>query len=183
MNNNLLIIGAGGHGRVVREAAEALKIYNKIDFLDDNSELAIGKFEEYEKVIDEYKYAFVALGNPELRSIWFEKLSKLYSIPTIIHPTAYVSPSAQIGTGCYVGAKAVINTRVVIKNGCIIGIGALIDHDSVVEEYSYINTGAIVKAGSKVDRFTKVDEGKVYFRQKNINENMCCKDYSFEVGV
>ncbi len=157
MNNNLLIIGAGGHGRVVKETAEALKIYNKIDFLDDNSELAIGIFEEYKKFVDKYKYAFVALGNPELRSMWLKELSKIYSVPTIIHPTAYVSPSAQLGTGCYVGAKAVINTRTVIKNGCIIGIGALIDHDSVVKEYSYINTGAIVKAGSKVDRFTKVD--------------------------
>jgi UDP-3-O-[3-hydroxymyristoyl] glucosamine N-acyltransferase len=173
MNNNLLIFGAGGHGRVVKEAAEALEIFSKIDFLDDNSELAIGKFEEYEKFVDKYRYAFVALGNPELRSMWSEKLSTDFYIPAIIHPTAYVSPSAQLGTGCFIGAKAVINTKTVIKNGCIVGIGALIDHDSVVEEYSYINAGVIVKAGSKVNSFTEIDEGKVYFRQEDIKVTRC----------
>jgi UDP-3-O-[3-hydroxymyristoyl] glucosamine N-acyltransferase len=182
MNNNLLIFGAGGHGRVVKEAAEALEIFSKIDFLDDNSELAIGKFEEYEKFVDKYRYAFVALGNPELRSMWSEKLSTDFYIPAIIHPTAYVSPSAQLGTGCFIGAKAVINTKTVIKNGCIVGIGALIDHDSVVEEYSYINAGVIVKAGSKVNSFTEIDEGKVYFRQEDIKVDKCV-NYSFEVGM
>ena len=51
---NLLIIGAGGHGRVVKEVAEATNKYNTIDFLDDNSELAIGKCDEYMRFRDDY---------------------------------------------------------------------------------------------------------------------------------
>ncbi|WP_461206127.1 PglD-related sugar-binding protein [Clostridium sp. DL1XJH146] len=162
---NLLIIGAGGHGKVVKEAAEALKIYNRIDFLDDNSELAIGRVDEYEKFSNVYQYAFVAIGNAEIRNELVHKLSVLYSIPSIIHPTAYVSTSVQLGTGCYVGTKSVLNTNSHIKDGCIIGIGALIDHDCVVGEYSYVNAGAIVKAGCRVDRFRKIDTGVVYSDQ------------------
>lgn len=64
---NLLIIGAGGHGKVVKEAAEALGTYNRIDFLDDNSELAIGRVDEYEKYVHDYEYAFVAIGTAEVR--------------------------------------------------------------------------------------------------------------------
>lgn len=178
---NLLIIGAGGHGKVVKEAAEALKIYNRIDFLDDNSELAIGRVEEYEKFRNDYQYAFVAIGNAEIRNELVHKLSEHYTIPTIIHPTAYVSPSAQLGTGCYVGAKAVINTNSHIKNGCIIGIGALVDHDCVVGEYSYVNAGAIVKAGYRVDSFKKIDAGVVYSGEYKLEE--VSREYSFEMGV
>lgn len=159
---NLLIIGAGGHGKVAKEAAETLEIYNKIAFLDDNSELAIGRVDEYEKFVDDYQYAFIAIGNTEIRNELVHKLSKLYTIPSIIHPTAYVSPSVQLGTGCYIGARTVINTNSVIKNGCIIGIGALVDHDCVVGEYSYVNAGAIVKANCTVNSYAKVDAGEVY---------------------
>ncbi len=133
---NLLIIGAGSHGKVVKEAAEALKIYNRIDFLDDNSDLAIGRVDEYKKFSNDYQCAFIAIGNAEVRCELVQKLSELYNIPSIIHPTAYVSSSAQLGSGCYVGAKAVINTNSAINDGCIISIGALVDHDCVVGEYS-----------------------------------------------
>ena len=44
---NLLILGAGGHGRVVKETAVAMGNFDRVDFLDDHSELAIGKCEDY----------------------------------------------------------------------------------------------------------------------------------------
>lgn len=45
MNNNLLILGAGQYGDVAKEMAEAMGCFGKIDFLDDNNELVIGKME------------------------------------------------------------------------------------------------------------------------------------------
>ena len=44
---NLLILGAGQHGRVAKEIAETMDCYSKIDFLDDLAECAIGKLSEY----------------------------------------------------------------------------------------------------------------------------------------
>lgn len=180
MNNNLLILGAGGHGRVVKETAEAMDIFDKTDFLDDNSEskVAIGLCCDFSKYINEYSYAFVGIGNHELRMNWINILTKAgYKIPVLIHPTAFVSPSAKIYEGSIVGAKAVVNTNVVIEKGCIISIGVLIDHDSYVSQYSHINTGAIIKAGCKVKSFNNVDAGRVYSGDKKL------EDYSFEVGV
>lgn len=163
MNNNLLILGAGGHGRVVKETAKAIGSFNKIDFLDDNSNIAIGACNDYEKYINQYSYAFVAFGNHDLRMNWMNVLIQVgFKIPTLIHPTAYISPSSIIGEGSFVGVGAIINTNVVVEKGCIIGIGALIDHDSIVSEYCHINTGAIVKSGSRIHSFIKVDAGIVY---------------------
>ena len=163
MNNNLLIIGAGGHGRVVKETAEAVKGFGKIDFLDDKAGIAIGRCEDYKKFIQDYKYAFAALGNNELRAKWFKLLTdEGYDLPVLIHPAAYVSPSAAVEDGTIIGAKAVINTNSSIGLGCIISIGALVDHDCTVGEFSHINLGAIIKSGCKFGSFEDLDAGEVF---------------------
>ena len=41
--DNLLIIGAGQYGEMLKESTRALNLYDKIDFLDDNSDEALGK--------------------------------------------------------------------------------------------------------------------------------------------
>jgi sugar O-acyltransferase (sialic acid O-acetyltransferase NeuD family) len=173
---NLLIFGAGGHGMVVKETAEALGIYREINFLDDRSDLAIGKCKDYKHFSDSYSHFFVAFGDNEQRMNWIEKLiGEGYNLPRLVHPTAFISPSANIEKGSIVCVKAVVNTNVKIKKGCIIGIGALIDHDSSVGEYSHINSGSIVKAGCKVNKLMKIDAGLVCSNE--------LKESSLKVGV
>ena len=175
---NLLIIGAGGHGRVVKEVDEATGKYNKIEFLDDNSSVAIGKCNEYMSFRNDYTYVFVAFGSNELRHNWIEILGETgFKIPTLIHPRAYVSPTAEIELGVVVMPKAVINAKASIKQGSIIGMGSTIDHDVTIEEYCYINTGAIVKANCRVKSYAKIDAGEV-FAEKQFNQ-----EYDFETGV
>ena len=148
MNNNLLIIGAGGHGRVVKETAVLLARFAKIDHLDDQSPGCIGKCSAYPNFTDAYKYAFTAIGDPALRREWNNKLKAAgYELASIIHPGACVSPSARIAAGVFIGAGAVVNTNVVIDAGSIIGIGALVDHDAHVCEYGYVKAGEVVAAG------------------------------------
>lgn len=119
INRNLIILGAGGHGHVVKEVAEAMGIFNEIGFLDDNSAEAIGLCSENEKFIEEYTYAIPAFGNNKLRMEWIEKLEKnRFQIPTLIHPTAYISPSATVSSGSVVEAKAVVNTNSRVEKGC-----------------------------------------------------------------
>lgn len=163
MNNNLIILGAGGHGKVVFETASALEIYNKIDFIDDNSDIALGPCEGVEKYISEYKNAFVAFGDNKLRIKWIDILIKLgFDIPVLTHPSSYISPSSKVEKGTIVLPMAVINTNVVVNSGCIIGIGALVDHDSTLEEGCHINSGAIIKSYSRVESLYKVDAGIIY---------------------
>ena len=162
-SKRLLIVGAGGQGRLCREIALAMGCFEKIDFIDDNSDLAIGKLSEIESLRSEYSCAFVALGNNNLRSEVTEKLEALgFEIPVLIHPTAYISPSSVIGKGSVIAPKAVINTGAVLGEGCIASIGVLIDHDCSIGSFVHVNTGAICMAGSKVPAYTKVDAGAVY---------------------
>lgn len=67
MEKNLLIIGAGPLGAIAKEIAEEMGTFQKIDFLDDDSDLAIGKFSDIERFAGEYRFGVVALEQWELR--------------------------------------------------------------------------------------------------------------------
>lgn len=164
---DLLILGAGGHGRVVKEVIVAIGKYNRIAFLDDRSDDSnsdvLGKLSDYEKYKASFTHAFVAIGNAILRNQWQVRLATVgYQIPVLIHPEAYVSPSAVIAIGTVVMPKAVIQANVMIGKGCIISSAAIVDHDAVIGDYCHVNAGAIVAAGSRVESFTKVDYREVY---------------------
>ncbi len=146
---SLLIVGAGKHGQVVAEVAEACG-YDKIDFLDDNSPDAIGETDRIEELVREYDGTVVSIGNSAIRKNLVHRLQSINApIVSLIHPKAFVAPSAIIGSGSIVLPGAMIHTNASIGIGCIISIGALIDHDAVVEDFGHVNTGAIVAAGKR----------------------------------
>lgn len=158
----LLILGAGGHGRVVKEIAEATEKYERIAFLDDNMPEAIGKIDDIESFAGEFEFAFVGIGNNKLRDELIDRLENAgYKVVTLIHPTAYVSKSAKIGRGTVVEPKAIVNANTVVEIGCIISVGSIVDHDVTIGKCCHINSGAIVKAGARVECFTKLEAGQV----------------------
>ena len=74
----------------------------KVVFLDDaaKGEDVIGKCCDYQAFLGEYDTAVAALGDNGMRLYWTEKLMEAgYKVPAIIHPSAVVSPSAEIGNG------------------------------------------------------------------------------------
>lgn len=163
MNNNLLIIGAGQYGLLVRELATALDIFHKIDFLDDSKEMAVGKIEEYESFAKEYSYAFSAIGNTELRMQWVEKLEKAgFTVPVLISPMAYVSPSAKLGVGTVVEPMAVVHANTEIGKACIISAHSTVNHNSVCGDGCHIDCGAVIGSNSTVPQGTKVKYGEVF---------------------
>ena len=158
----LLIIGAGGHGHVAAEVAEACG-YDKIDFLDDNpGEGVVGSIEGLELWIGEYDQYFVGIGSNEFRRHLIGRLEKSgVQIATLIHPTAYISKSAKIGVGSIIAPKAIVNTHSVIGKGCILSVGAVVDHDVVIEDFVHVNAGTICTSGSKVNSGRKLEAGEV----------------------
>lgn len=163
MNKNLLIVGAGQYGLVVRELATALEAFNKIDFLDDNKEIAVGKTVDYQSFVGEYSYAFSAIGNAELRMQWVDKLKEAgFCVPSLISPQAYVSLSAQLGDGTVVEPMAVVHANTVIGKACIISAHATVNHNSICGDGCHIDCGAVIGANSIVPQRTKVKYGEVF---------------------
>lgn len=161
MAKRILMIGAGGHGQVVAEIAEAVG-YNEIAYVDDNHPQAIGKMSDLEELNAAYPQAFVAIGNNQVRHEVLRRLRKIgYDIPTLIHPTSSVSKSSSIGKGTVIEAGAIVNANTVIGEGCIISVGAIVDHNVVIGDCVHVNAGAICKAGGKIEAERRIDAGVV----------------------
>ena len=161
MTKSILILGAGGHGKVVKEIAEALG-YTNVAFLDDNSAEAIGRIADSKAFVNQFQEAFVGIGNNKFRGELLTRLEQEgFAIPVLIHPTAYVSKSAVISNGTVVEPMAIVNANSKIGIGCIISVGSIVDHDAILEDCVHVNAGAICKAGSVVTKETRVDAGEI----------------------
>lgn len=170
MGKRLLILGAGGHGKVVREVAlsilgiDGAPVYETVDFLDDEEENAIGTITDMEKFRNCYSEMFCGIGNNPIRKQLLKQAEEMgFSIPVLIHSSAYISPSAALEAGTVVEPRAIINANSIVRKGCIISVGAIIDHDVEIGEFSHVNAGAIVKAGTSVERGKKLEAGEVVF--------------------
>ena len=162
--SKLLILGAGGYGKTVADLAAQLGQYDAVHFLDDGQTgpHILGKCCEFAAYMDGHTHVYPAFGNNTVRMQWIERLrSQNVCVPTLVHPRAYVSPTAALEDGVTVLPMAVVNTGVTVETGCIINIGALIDHDSVIGQGCHLAPGAIVKAENRVPPGTKVESGTV----------------------
>jgi len=146
----LLLVGAGGFGRVVLEHAN--QQYD-CAFLDDGDATVvdevpvIGKTSEVASFYPEYKLLLVTIGNNRLREQLYKEAAAIgYIFPNIIHPTAYISPHAHIGTGCVILNNAVVQNNATCGDGCILNPGVELHHDSTVGSCCLIYTNSVVRS-------------------------------------
>ena len=147
----LVILGAGGHGRVAADIA-GKNGYDSIAFLDDTKKTCgrypvmgeSARFSEYDCDF------FVAIGNPQVRRRMQEMLLTAgKQVTTLIHPSAVIGEDVTLGTGTLVAAGAVINpgagatvsNNLQICGSCMIGAGAVVIK-SITESGTYVGVPA-----------------------------------------
>ena len=160
----LLILGAGGYGKTVADLAQQLGRYDRIAFLDNGKSGPdiLGSCGEYAMFAGEDTEVYPAFGDNGLRMQWLEQLmGEGIPVPTLIHPSAYVSPRAKIGPGTVILPLAVVNTGVTVESGCIVNIGSLIDHDCYLEAGVHLCPGVVVKAENRITAGSRLESGTV----------------------
>lgn len=149
----VIIIGAGGHGKV---AADIIRLSGDevVGFLDDKpSENFVG-FNVIGNTDDIGKWSdclyFAAVGSAEIRKKIMKNNVSWY---TAIHPTAVIANDVKTGEGTLFAANSVVNSGSKIGNGCIINTSATVDHDCMLEDFVHISPGAhlsgLVRVGAK----------------------------------
>ncbi len=166
--HRLLIIGAGGHGVVVADAAELSKEWSRISFIDDahpkTKKVAhwdvVGSCTSLPQLADVADAAIVAIGDPETRLKLIAAV-KQAGIPlvSVYHPRASVSGLAEIGNGTVLMANAVVNARAKVGAGCIINTAATVDHDCCIADGVHIAPGAHLAADVRVGEKTWIGAG------------------------
>jgi sugar O-acyltransferase (sialic acid O-acetyltransferase NeuD family) len=170
----LLIIGAGGHGASLAEAAELSGAFDVVGFLDDalpvgetvlNSTVlgsisGLSNGDSLERYLVACDQAIVAVGNNSVREMLARQLADAgFSMATIIHPRAFVSPSAVVGSGSSVMAGAIVGTAARLGLGSIVNCGAVVDHHARVEDYGHLGVNACMAGGSLLGRGTWMQAG------------------------
>lgn len=164
----LLIIGAGGHGKVVADAALETGKWNEIMFMDDAwpEKKKNGQWDIHGRVnhLADWKsrcaHAVVAIGNNHLRmELQFKLVDAGFEIATIVHPSAQVSRFARLGAGCVVFANAVVNVDADVGDAGIINTAATIDHDCCLGKGVHVAPGANLGGGVTVGDFSWIGIG------------------------
>ncbi len=173
MSQSLLILGAGGHGRVVADTA-AMAGWDKIAFLDDNATASsatcwpvIGPIESLVVNACMFDAAIVAIADCACREALMQQLDQAgVGLATVIAPSAVVSPRASIAPGCMILAGAVVQIGAKIGAGCIVNTSSTVDHDCELGPCVHVAPGAHVAGAVTIGARSWIGLGAT------VNENL-----------
>lgn len=180
---DLVIIGAGGHGRSLADVVEATNDYRIIGFLDDfrktgesvSSYPVIGRFEHISALVSPEVSFAIGIGqikSPQQRRDLHDAVVRAGGIlPVISSPDSYVSPQARIGDGTAIFHGAVVNAGALIGANCIINSQALVEHDAIVGDHCHISTGALVNGGATIGEGSFIGSGAIVLQDQMVPPN------------
>lgn len=154
--SSLLILGAGGHGRVVADAALAqgrrVRITDR-DAARVSEEVLPGlRVEALDAAVAASSEVHVAIGSAAARAREAQAIG--LPLATVVHPHASVSPHASVGAGSFVAARAVVAPGACLGVSVIVNHGAVVDHDVQVGDFSHVAPlaalGGNVRIGQRV---------------------------------
>ncbi|GAP15878.1 sugar O-acyltransferase, sialic acid O-acetyltransferase NeuD family [Longilinea arvoryzae] len=186
----ILIFGGGGHGKTLIELVQSLGLYRVVGVIDDV--LAAGEHivgvpvlggpdmlsDLYKRGVRLAVNGVGGIGNPDVRIKIFEQLAETgFVFPAVVHPTAYVEPSAvlepgvqvlaqaYVGSDAHIGFGSVINAGVIISHDCRIGNvvnlspGAMLAGNVTIEDYAQIGMGATINLHLTVGKLARIGNG------------------------
>ena len=163
MHKDVIIVGAGGHAKVIADIVRKSGD-NLVGFLDDYKEsgaeffdaFILGKTDSYTDYLD--KEFIIAIGNNEIRGKMANQMQAI-TFYTAIHPTAVIAEGVSIGEGTCVMANAVINADAKVGKHCIINTAAVVEHDNILSDYVHISPTAALAGTVTVGKRTHVGVG------------------------
>lgn len=178
----IVIIGGGGHAKVVASIIKKLKNFDLLGYTDRENRGTLlgapylGADEALASIIKQHGKCSAALGigylgKGDLRERIVEKLRGLgFTTPAVISPNAVINEEIQIGEGTIVMDGVVINSGSRIGRYAIINTQASIDHDCEIGDFTHIAPGVTLSGGVKVGARSFVGAGATVAQYKTIGD-------------
>ena len=167
----ILILGGGGHARVIIDLIRALDGYRIAGVLDDHHSAGdvagvpvLGTIDDIQKHASGGCGGVVAIGDNAVRCGVVERLAGLADALTfvsLVHPSAVVAPDVRIGAGSVIMAGAVVQTGSVIGRHCVVNTAASLDHDNVLADFASVGPGAVTAGGVRLGEQSFLGIGSV----------------------
>ncbi|MFJ7830502.1 acetyltransferase [Peribacillus sp. NPDC097284] len=176
----IVIIGEGGHSKVIKDIIDSIKGYEVIGFLDDKYEQTLVKehlffapLSTVSNLLDHFtdiKF-IIAIGDNHVRKKIAHELNISDSFyVTLQHPSSIISSSTQIGVGTVIMPFSVINADTKIGRHTIINTGAVIEHDNNIGDFVHISPHATLTGSVKVEDGVHIGAGSTLIPNVEIGE-------------
>jgi acetyltransferase EpsM len=173
MTGRIVVIGGGEHARVLIEAIRARSTSQELlGFVDPEAceettrRLGVPRLGD-EDVLERRRGALGILGFAalETRSRRDEAVRRLSPLldgwATVVHPSAWVSPTATVGEGTVIMAGAVVQSGARLGSHCVINTGAIVEHDAVLGEHAQLAPGATLGGAVRIGPLAYIGLGAV----------------------
>ena len=166
---SLLLFGAGGHARVVLDAALCSGRWGAVLASDRNDAVCAGELLPGVAMVTlsglpaakgEASAVHVSIGHNASRQREAVALG-LERLVTVVHPKASVSPHAFVATGCFIAAQSVLAPGAQLGTGVIVNHAAVVDHDVRVGAFSHIAPGAVLGGAAEIGARVLIGAGAV----------------------
>lgn len=179
-------LGAGGHAKVVIEILRLTGHVECVALLDPDERLWNGEVLGVpvlggDRLLSDLfaqgvTVVFMGIGATS-RTSPRQKLYQLarslgFGAATAIHPSAVISPSAQIGRGPTIMAGAIVNAQARIGENVIINSGAIVEHDCVIGDHAHVSPGARLAGRVQVGDGTHIGLGACVRDWSRIGRNV-----------
>lgn len=185
---DIVLVGGGGHCKVVIDAINNGGIYNIEGIVD--SKLEVGKKvlgipvignDDILPIIFEngVKNAFISvgsIGDCTLRKKLSDKLKGIgFDLPVVIHTKAVVAQDVRVGEGTFIAASATINPGTVIGHNAIINTSSSIDHDCHIADFVHVAPGVKICGGVIIGEDTHIGTGAIIVQELKIGKRCMVK--------
>lgn len=185
MNKKLILIGGGGHCKVVISQLKKLPDFEIAGIMDNYK--PIGSFVMGVKVVGTdidlenllkkgNNYALISVGSIKDNIKRYELFNKAkeigYKFPTIISPDSIVDKSVEINEGTIIMPGCIINVDSSIGKNCIINSGAIVEHDCKIGNHCHIAPGVHLSGGIKVEELSLIGVGSTVVQGIKIGKNV-----------
>jgi UDP-N-acetylbacillosamine N-acetyltransferase len=177
----IVILGGGGHGKVVADLVRACG-HQVVGFVDRDAS-KLGREVEpggarvlyteddfFETLEEERDFDAVALAvgdNTARLRLYFELMGQV-EMPPLIHPGAVVSPSADLGEATVAMAGVVVNAAAAVGRGVILNTACVVEHDCVVGDGAHVSPNATLAGTVSVGERAWIGAGAVVINNRTV---------------
>ena len=201
--DKIIIIGGGGHAKVLISILKRLKKYYIVGYTDiqNNGPILgvryLGKDENLARMaaqgVDNAVMGVGQIKNYQIRQKLAQRAQELgFKFPAICAPSAVINEDVKLSEGSVVMDGVVINSGTTVGAFSIINTNASVDHDCKIDEFVHIAPGVTLSGAVHVHRFTLVGTGAAVIQGIEIGEGCVigagaavmrnCEPYGMYIG-